>query len=527
MGYIEGASRGQGVMFPATLEEYVAENNEVRAIAAFIEYLRFGELGFVRSEPAGEGRPGYDPRILLGIFIWGHLNRTRSSRRLERECYRNVELMWLTGMLKPDFKTLCRFRQENAEAIAKVLVEFRIICEGAGLYGKRLVAIDGSKFKAVNSVGRNVTQKKLVAMMEAAKRSVSEYLARLEEADNEEPEQRPELSAEELKQKIAQIEEGLREHEEQLTEMKERGETQRSLTDPDARLMKTRKGTDVCYNIQTAVDSLHKLIVDVEVTNEAADQALLAGMAIKAKKALRVTKLTVVADGGYYSNEALKTCEDEGITPYVPIREREDTEQNKGLFARTRFKYDKARDVYVCPRGADLTRGSKGVKKRKRSSWEYTVYWTKQCSTCPLRARCTKSKTGRKIERWTHHIVLERLRKRLRRKPDIMSKRKGVVEHPFGTMKVAMNHERLLMKGIKNVTTEIKLTVLSYNFKRVLSIFGIEKLLETLRAQNIGQKTPQIALSLHRKLLKSLFASYGYQKNRKCPHRTVRLCPVI
>lgn len=304
MGYIEGVGRGQQVMFPATLDEYVGENNEVRAVAAFIEHIRFGELGFVRSEPAVEGRPGYDPRVLLGVYIWGHLNRIRSSRRLERECGRNVELMWLTGMLRPDFKTLCRFRQENGEAIAKVLVEFRLICERAGLFGKKLVAIDGSKFKAVNSVSRTVTQKKLAAMIEAETRAVGEYLAKLEEADNEEPDEAPDLTAEELKKKIARIEEGLRERREQLAEMKAGGETQRSLTDADARLMKTRKGSDVCYNIQTAVDGEHKLIVDVEVTNEIADQTLLPKMAKGAKEALGVEKLTVVADGGYFSNDA-------------------------------------------------------------------------------------------------------------------------------------------------------------------------------------------------------------------------------
>jgi transposase len=494
MGYIEGVDRGQQVMFPATLDEYVAENNEVRAIAAFIGLLSFGELGFVRSEPEAVGRPGYDPAVLLGIFIWGHLNRIRSSRRLERECGRNVELMWLTRMLRPDFKTLCRFRQENAEAIAKVLVEFRLICERAELFGKKLVAIDGSKFKAVNSMSRTVTQKKLAAMIEAERRAVSEYLAKLEEADNDVSDESPDLTAEELKQKITRMEEISREHQEQLAGMKAGGETQRSLTDADARLMKTRKGSDVCYNIQTALDSKHKLIVDVEVTNEIADQTLLPRMAIMAKKALGVKKLTVVADGGYFSNDALMTCQNERITPYVPIVEREDAKQ-KGLFSRKLFIYDKTRDVYVCPQNADLKPTSKGVKKNKRSSWEYIEYSTKQCGTCPVRAQCTTRKTGRKITRWKDHVLLDRLQKRLRRKPDVLPKRKALVEHPFGTIKVAMNHERLLMKGIKNVTTEMKLTVIGYNFKRVLSILGIEKLLEILRSQNIRQNAPKFDLS--------------------------------
>lgn len=473
------------MLFPASLDEYVGENNEVRAIAAFIEYMRFSELGFVRSEPAVEGRPGYDPRVLLGIFIWGHMNRIRSSRRLERECGRNVELMWLSGLLKPDFKTLCRFRQENAEAISKVLVQFRMICEGAGLFGKELVAIDGSKFKAVNSVDRNITQKKLAAMIEREKKAVGEYLAELETADEQDEDVSSELTVDELKSKISQMEEHLKEHQDLLSEMKESGEKQRSLADPDARLMKTAKGTQVCYNVQTAVDSKHKLIVEVEVTNEAADQTLLHEMSLKTKHGLGVEHLTVVADGGYYSNEALKACEDDNITTYVPIREPEDAER-MGLYSRTLFKYDDARDVYVCPAGAEMTPRSRGVMKSKRASWEFLLYSTRACGACPVRAQCTTSKTGRKLRRWVHHAVLDRLRARLVENPDIIRKRKALVEHPFGTIKVAMDHERLLLKGIANVATEIKLTVLSYNFKRALAILGLETMMELLKTQKIG-----------------------------------------
>lgn len=506
MGYIEGAKREQQMMFPATVEEYVGENNEVRAVAAFIECLRFEELGFVRSEPAVEGRPGYDPRVLLGIYIWGHLNRIRSSRRLERECSRNVELMWLTGLLRPDFKTLCRFRQENAKAIGKVLVQFRMVCDGAGLFGKELVAIDGSKFKAVNSVDRNVTQKKLAAMIEREKRAVQEYLADLEKTDGEDLCNGSELTADELKSRIARLEENLKQHEGLLGEMKASGENQRSLTDPDARLMKTAKGTAVCYNIQTAVDSKHKLIVEVEVTNEAADQTLLPEMARKAKDGLGVDKLTVVADGGYFSNDALKACEDENITAYVPIREAQDAER-KGLFSRKRFKYDEARDLYVCPSGDEMTPTSKGVKKSPRTTWEFLLYTTRSCGRCPVRSQCTSSKTGRKIRRWVHHAVLDRLQTRLDENPDIIRKRKALVEHPFGTIKIGMGHERLLTKGLRNVATEIKLTVLGYNFKRVLSILGLETLIATLKSREFDVQRPQNLLLRLKCAQDSLFAA--------------------
>jgi transposase len=482
MGYIEGVRRDQQALFPASLDEYVGENNEVRAIAAFIEYLRFDELGFIRSEAASEGRPGYDPRTLLGIFIWGHLNGVRSSRRLERECGRNVELMWLSGLLKPDFKTLCRFRTDNKKAIGKVLVEFRVWCEGAGLFGKELVAIDGSKFKAVNSTDRNWTQKKLEAAIEREKERVQQYLTELEKADAADEGETAELTADELKKKIAGLEEHLSKHEELLSEMKESGEKQVSLTDPDARLMKTGKGVFVGYNVQTAVDDKHKLIAEIEVRNEAADQELLPEMAQKTKDGLGVGELTVVADGGYFAHEALKDCEDKNITVYVPIKDAKDATR-KGLFSRELFKYDAGRDLYVCPAGAEMTFKSKIFDKRGIREKEYLLYATNQCEKCPLRKQCTKSNTGRKIKRWAHMEVIDRLKERLKKNPEMTVKRKTLVEHPFGTIKVAMNHERLLLKGIENVSTEIKLTALGYNFKRVISILGLKTMIETLRLQ--------------------------------------------
>jgi transposase len=472
------------VLFPATLDEYVDENNAVRAIDAFIEYLPFAELGFVRGEPAETGRPGYDPRVLLGIFIWGHLNRVRSSRRLEQECGRNVELMWLSGQLQPDFKTVCRFRQENGEAINRVLVQFRVWCNGAELFGKELVAIDGSKFKAVNSTARNVTQGRLRKLIEREQQSVTQYLAELAAADEQEvDEPERELTAAELREKIATIGEYLKQHEELLEEMKESGEKQRSLTDPEARLMKTAKGMDVCYNVQLAVDSKHKLIAAVAVTNEVTDQEQLAEMAQQTKAELEVEALTVVADGGYFGGEVIKACEDEKITAYVPVPELGNA-QRRGLFAREKFVYDVSRDLYVCPQGAELTVMSR-TSRKARYPKEFRVYATQHCQSCPLRAQCTTSKYGRRIKRWVHHEVLDRLQARMRAHPEMMGLRKALSEHPFGTIKVAMHHDRFLLKGLKHVTTEIRLTVLSYNFKRVISIMGVTTMIEKLKLQPV------------------------------------------
>jgi transposase len=484
MAYISGTPRGQSILFPQTLDDYLDENSEVRVIAVFIEYLPFDKLGFVRGEAAETGRPGYDPRVLLGIYLWGHLNGVQSSRRLEKECGRNVELMWLTGQLQPDFKTLCRFRQENGKAIGNVLAEFRLWCIEAELFGKELVAIDGSKFKAVNSRSRNITEKKLAKLIERERESVARYLAELEAADAEESDEAErKLTVEELKAKIATIGDYLKEQEELQEEMQESGEKQRSLTDPDARLMKTSKGMDVCYNVQTVVDSKHKLIVTVEVTNEVNDQELLAEMAQQAKTDLGVEQLEVVADGGYFGYEVIKACEDEQITVYVPVPEELGDAKRRGLFTREQFQYDERRDVYLCPHGAELTVMSRN--KKTRHNKEFRVYATKQCAGCPLRAQCTTSKYGRRIKRWAHHAVLDRLRERLRAHPEMLKRRKGLAEHPFGTIKVAMNHARLLMKGLQHVATEMRLSVLGYNLKRVLAILGAATVIEKMQPQAI------------------------------------------
>lgn len=472
------------------MDEYISEDNPVRAVAAFVEHLRMEELGFERTE-AGTGRPGYDPRTLLAVFVWGHMNRVMSSRRLERECGRNVELMWLSGMLKPDFKTLCRFRQTDGEAIRKVLTSFRLWCEAAGLIGKEVVAIDGSKFKAVNSLQRNVTQKKLAKLIAREKANAEQYLKELAEADERDDEGTAKLTAEELKVKIATIEEFIAGQESRLERMQREGVTQESETDPDARLMKGPKGTSVAYNVQAVVDAKHKLIVGMEVTNEVSDRTLLTAMARKAKEELGVDGLTVLADGGYYTSEAIRTCEEENITTYVPVvgREKEEDEES-GRFSRSRFRYDAERDVYVCPQGEELGRIGTTAEKVAEGRKTYFVYGGADCADCPLRNNCTKSAKGRRIKRWEHEDVTQRLRGRLESDPAMMRRRKSLVEHPFGTIKVSMGHERLLMKGTRNVRTEMSLTVLGYNLKRVLSILGVETLVAMLKS---GQTTPEYA----------------------------------
>jgi len=476
MGYIKGSDRSQGVLLPQTVDDYVAENNAVRAIAAFLERLDFVKLGFVRAQAAETGRPGYDPRLLMGLYLWGHLNGMCSSRKLARECHRNLEVIWLGGNLHPDFKTIADFRTANGAGIKGVVVEFRRWCMVAGLYGKEIVAVDGSKFKAVNSKQRNYTREKLKQVLARERAKINEYLEAMAAADEaeaeEEEEEEAELTAEQLKEKIAGLDRYLAEHEQLAQELEKSGERQISLTDPDAKLMKTASGSEVSYNVQTVVDSKLKLLVTYAVTNEGNDLGQLAVMAQAAQQALEVEELTVLADGGYYEGNALKECEEAGLITYVP-QSQSGPAKHRGVFAIKRFRYDAERDVYVCPQGEEM--GFRHLNKKQGK--QYKIYKTKACQGCPLRTQCTTSKYGRKLLRWVNQEVVERLQARNRGRPELLKLRKTLAEHPFGTIKRGMNQGSFLLKGINKVNIEFGLTMLSYNFKRVLNHLGAEKML--------------------------------------------------
>jgi len=481
MSYIKGLERGQSVMFPPTLEEYVEEDNPVRAVAAFLRRLDFAKLGFVRARAAETGRPGYDPRMLMGLYVWGHLHGVRTSRKLEQACRSHVEVMWLTGNLRPDFKTIADFRKDNGPGIKGVLTEFRLWCREAGLYGSEMVAVDGSKFQAVNSRERNFTRKKLQQLLARERAKVEEYLAELAAADEADGEAAAKLSAAALKAKIAGIEKYLAEHEKLEQELETSGESQVSLTDPEARLLKTAHGSEVGYNVQAVVDRKHKLIVTYEVTNEGNDLGQLARMAKEAKAALQVEELTVLADGGYCEGSGLKECEEAGITTYVSVPQSKEAER-RGVFNADQFHYVPERDLYVCPQGEELRYRYTTFDKERNK--ELKVYMTKACGACPLRAQCTTSKYGRRLKRWVHQEVLERLQQRNRARPDLLKLRKTLAEHPFGTIKRTMNQGYFLLRGIKKVTTEAGLTVLSYNLKRVLNIMGVAEMIRSLAATN-------------------------------------------
>jgi transposase len=473
--FIAGENRFQSTLFPESLDDYIAQDNAVRVVDAFINKLDLKELGFDRAEPSATGRPGYQPATMLKIYVYGYLNRLQSSRRLERESHRNVELIWLTGRLMPDFKTIADFRKDNRKAIRRVCTEFVGVCRELELFSATLVAIDGSKFKAVNSRDKNFTKKSVKRRLQKTQANIDRYLAKLDAVDREEPEIR-EVSAAELQQKIASMEAKMEELKVHEAEVEEHPDHQVSLTDPDARSMiKAGGGSTVSYNVQTAVDSKHHLIAAHEVTNAGIDRNQLSSMAGKARSALDAETLTVIADPGYYKGEEIVACYDAGITALVP---KTDTSPSKakGRYSKVDFRYDAEQNEYLCPAGQRLTYRFDSVEDGKRL-W---VYMTYQCSTCPLQSKCTTS-IAKRIKRWEKEDVLDAADALLKKHPDAMRQRKQLVEHPYGTIKHWMGSTHFLMKRLPNVQTEMSLHVLTYNLRRAINILGVPRIMEQLQ----------------------------------------------
>jgi len=473
--FIEGENRSQSTLFPERLDDYIAEDNPVRVVDAFVNKLDLKQLEFDRAEPSATGRPGYQPATLLKIYVYGYLNRIQSSRRLERESHRNVELIWLTGRLMPDFKTIADFRKDNRQAIRRVCVEFVGVCREFKLFSATLVAIDGSKFKAVNSRDKNFTRKSVKRRLQKTQANIDRYLAKLDAVDREEPEIRA-VSAAELQQKIASMEAKMEDLKGYEAEVEAHPDKQVSLTDPDARsMMKAGGGSAVGYNVQTAVDSKHHLIAAHDVTNAPTDRSQLSSMAGKAKTAVGAETLTVIADPGYYKGEEIAECYAAGIKALVP---KKDTSGNKikGRYSKADFRYDAERNEYICPAGQRLTYRFDSVENGMRL-WAYMTY---QCTSCPLQAKCTTS-NAKRIKRWEHEAVLDAADAELRKNPHAMRQRKRLVEHPYGTIKHWMGSTHFLMKRLPNVQAEMSLHVLAYNLRRAINILGVPKIIEQLQ----------------------------------------------
>ena len=475
MGYIEGQDRKQTVLFPEVLDDYISEENPVRFIDVFIEGLDLSELGFGRAIPKEMGRPPYDPGDLLRLYVYGYLNRTRSSRQLEREARRNVELMWLMRKLRPDFKTIADFRKDNPQALKKVCREFTLWCKRLELFGGELVAIDGSKFGAVNSPKRNFTEKKLRRMIREIDDKIDQYLKDLDRQDKQEAGQQS-LSREQLKKKIERHKERRAQYEQLKSDLEQSGESQVSLTDPESRSMRVGHGVEISYNVQIVVDQKNKLLVEHEVTNEVIDLGQLSPMAKKAKETLGVETLEVVADRGYYNGEEVKACAQSGITTYVP---KSNTSSNlkRGLFTKEDFIYEPDKDCYRCPAGKELSYRYQTLEQgRLMRSYEISG-----CKSCELISKCSINKKGiRVIKRWVDEAILESMARRVAENPEKLELRKCLAEHPFGTIKRAMNQGYFLLRGLTKIGTEVSLTILAYNLKRVINILGVRKMVEAL-----------------------------------------------
>ena len=483
MGYIEGVDRHQSMLFPASLDEYVGPGNPVRVIDEFVEGLDLVALGFNRSRPAAEGRPGYDPRVLLKLYIYGYLNRTRSSRRLEAETHRNVEVIWLMGGLKPDHKTIAVFRKDHPKALKQVTREFLLICKDLELLDGTLALIDGSKFRAVNSRDRNYTAVKVEKLLKRVEASISKYLSELDSSDRQEKGQ---LGSEDpdLPKKLEKLRQRQQELQEIQRQIAETGD-QVSLTDPQSRRMKVRGDMDVCYNAQLAVDPKFHLITAHEVTNEVTDVEQLAPMAIAAKEALGASELEVVADAGYHNPAHVALCEESGVTAYVPAP-NSSKNAKRGLFTKEEFSYDEARDAYRCPAGEWLRRRTESTTEAGRTLGYYSN--PAACRSCPIRMQCTRSKDARRLMRPPEEAQLEAMRKRLAERPELMLQRKATAEHPFGTMKRGHDAGYFLLKGLVKVGGEFSLTVLTYNLRRVINLLGVECLLEALKQRRINRQ---------------------------------------
>ncbi len=477
-GFIEGVERAQLSLLPGSLDDWVDENNPVRVIDAFVTALNLKQLGFESAGSSDLGRPGYHSSVHLKLYIYGYLYRVQSSRRLEQEANRNLEVMWLLGRLAPDFKTIADFRKDNGPAIKKVCAQFVQLCRQMNLLAKPSVAIDGSKFKAVNNRDKNFTQGKVERRRKQLEESVARYLGQLDTADRQEPSETITLKKARIKEKLEKLKSEVAKLDAIERQMLASPDKQVSFTDPDSRSMATSgRGSGVVgYNVQTAVDTENHLIVAHEVTNVGSDRAQLATVAKAAKEVLGADRLEAVADRGYFSGEEIKACDDAGITVTLP-KPMTSGAKSEGRFGKQDFVYLPEENAYRCPAGEKLaywfTTEDRGQKLNR--------YTTNACAACSLKAKCTTAKQ-RIISRWEHEAVVEAVQKRLDKNPDAMRTRRETVEHPFGTIKMRMGATHFLCKTLPKVATEMALCVLTYNLTRVLNIVGVEKLIQAIEA---------------------------------------------
>src|SRR5262245_4672267 len=473
MNHRTGLDRSQTLLFPERLEDYITLENPVRFLDAFVAGLDATALGFAKAQCADTGRPPYDPKTLLKLYLYGYLHRLRSSRLLEAECQRNVEVIWLLGKLTPDFKTIADFRKDNVKPLRAVCRQFTLLCRKLELFGGELLAIDGSKIAAVNSRECNFSANKLKELIAAADARLAQYLKQLDRADAQGTDSAP-LDQAQLAQKIAALQEKKDWHEELLAQLDE-DQKQISVTDSDARKMHTAHGSVVGYNAQSAVDAKHKLIAAAEVTNDGTDYRQLAELALQAKENLQLEQTEVVADKGYYNASEVSRCVEQHITPLIA---KADTSANTklGLFGKSKFRYDADRDLYVCPAGSQLTYRFSTYELGR----ELKYYRARGCAGCALKKQCTRNQANRTITREANEALMEAMAARVKAQPEKMALRKQLAEHPFGTIKRWFGYTHFLLKGLEKVRCEWSLMTTVYNLKRVLKLVRFERLMATV-----------------------------------------------
>jgi len=427
--FIQGANRNQSTLFPELLDDYISDDNQIRVIDAFIDTLDLSSLGFSGIVPKKTGRPSYHPSLMLKLYVYGYLNRVQSSRRLEREAQRNVELMWLISRLAPDFKTIADFRRENGKGIQNVCRQFIGLCRQLELFTDAVVAIDGSKFKAVNNRDKNFTKAKMATRIKKTEENIASYLKELDEADSKDTSNK--LTKDELENKIALLKEQMKKLESIEEQRQQAPDQQVSFTDPDARSMTsgTKGKALVGYNVQAAVDCKNHLMVSHKVTNKGSDRDQLSDAASQAQKAMAKKNMTVLADRGYYKGEEILAVTELGMKPLVP-KTFTSGSKKQGRFGKQDFQYTPENDEYRCPAEQTLTCHFISVE----NGMSLKVYWSDACQNCAIKSQCTTGKE-RRIKRWEHEHVMDTMEANLRQQPDAMLLRKQTVEHPFGTIK--------------------------------------------------------------------------------------------
>ena len=488
-GYIAGTDSKQSVLFPDMIDDYITPDNPVRFIDAFVDALDLKAMSFTQSEPCETGRPPYNPGDELKLFIYGYLNHVRSSRKLERECAGNVEVTWLMRKLMPDFKTIADFRKENAPILKDVFRMLNSVCDEFRLFGKELIGVDGSKFRAVNSKNNCPTEEELEHRLRKMDERIEQYMTQMEESDAAESADKSTGQSddtESMHSKLERLKAKKTVLQNALAELRESGEKRISLTDRDSRMMKDKDGTNVCHNVQIAVDSANRLIAEFEAVSDETDYNCLHSVSASAKEALDVKTIGVVADKGYHNYSDIKKCTDADIVPFVPVRRsgigRRNPVPAEGFYSED-FRYDAAMNIHVCPAGNTL---EYRYTVNRSNGISFMAYSTDACASCPLKQKCTGSPAGRIIRRRVEQDAVDAMNARMAATPGIMRKRSGLCEHPFGTIKRAFDSGYFLLRGHEKVNGELALMMTACNMRRLFTIVGVNQLLNRIGNRNNG-----------------------------------------